>query len=164
MSRLTFISALAYFDNKIQYLLNVPAARTRSARWPCMLLHLFGTIHLLIRRYESFGRFRTAIRYTHCFRLVFINWSRDWFHSRDYTVKRLHLRFTQGALTNTFTIIIELILLSRWFSQKLTTPREVSRHCLVSRQYFHFLGLGLEGYCLGLGLVSRRDIYQDSWT
>ena len=28
----------------------------------------------------------------------------------------------------------------------------VSRHCVVSRQYFHGLVLGVEGYCLGLGL------------
>jgi len=46
---------------------------------------------------------------------------------------------------------------------------------IVSRQYFYCLGLGIEGYCLGLGLdlglecsvlvsrlASRRDIYIDS--
>jgi len=36
--------------------------------------------------------------------------------------------------------------------------QSVSRHCLISRQYFHCLGhknygLGLNGHCLGLGLA-----------
>jgi hypothetical protein len=57
-----------------QYLLNVPAVRTQTARraFSQAAPSVWNDLPVDIRRSESFGRFRTAIR-AHYFRLAFIN-------------------------------------------------------------------------------------------
>ena len=95
---------------------------------------------------KSTALLHTGIRYSHRYH-IFTGITYSHRYQIFAQVSHIHTGITYSYRYHVFTEVLDI----KWWE----VPRylKLSRLEAVLRKYFHFLSLGLEGYCLGLGLV-----------